>query len=928
MTSTWLMPLAVAGVVAGGTALWAAEGNGARCEGLCVASTADDAPMRVTLTVEERAGVDRHCWPVTQGVPFARGVLKDAAALTLRDDSGQRVPLAARAIAWWDAEKTSIRFALVDFQVTLAPKAAPRFTLSSGAAAPQPRAAELAVCDAADSLTVTTGGLKATFSKGRPLLWQEVTTGDGAVLHGTDAGTFYLVRQDGTRFAMAAAKKDYRVEVEEANPLRVIVKQQGWCVAAGGETYCRYVMRHYFHAGRPWIHLRPTLIFTGRWPAEWIREFGVELKLASPPRRVRTAVDGKPIDVAVPRAGGVLALQADDQRFTLSSGGPPARTGRRSEGFIAVGEGKRALMVAVRDFWQTHPKAFTVAGDTLTVKLWAAESGRELDFGRMWAVRPMVMMADMPGVLVNQQKGPFKKAFEEQALREALLKLAPGTLVNVRMGAAGSKEMAFLPAEMFRRIHAEFGEKLYFFACDWFPFAEGDAARGQPGRLRDLNTARGHGKTHDLLLAFGATDAAALAAAWAKPVWALAPPSYLCGTGAVGPLRGREPGRFPEFDEALLRAADQAVKNADRFRLNGMWDYGTSINWHNFPGAEYIMDVMGKEPGFRPTTRLGVTDHGSTSPGGGIQRGAWLVAWYTGDPSRFDFALRQTSHLFDVDACHEEFGLAGLRSLGALGGEGVLHWVDWKTIITTCGGVIDHYLFTGDPYALQTLREIAEYTLDVYAERFKDNYERRLYEYTVRADYLCGELMIEYHRLTWDPKAWAMAQDVWQNVQKRPGRGLPVLQENYGPHFGWALYDFRPDGHLRAQLIEAADLIVADVAAGRLMTSNYRFSMRALGRAYGVTGHRKYLDAARAWLRATDQGAALTGAHHGLGWAGWPGIATSAIPWIFPALDQEAGAGGQAEGVDRTPAASETGPPAALRDGFPRRRSPLRLVDK
>jgi len=71
--------------------------------------------------------------------------------------------------------------------------------------------------------------------------------------------------------------------------------------------------------------------------------------------------------------------------------------------------------------------------------------------------------------------------------------------------------------------------------------------------------------------------------------------------------------------------------------------------------------------------------------------------------------------------------------------------------------VIDHYLFTGDPYALETLRQIAEYTLGLYAKQFKDNYELRLYDYTVRADYLCGELMIEYHRLTWDPKAWETA---------------------------------------------------------------------------------------------------------------------------------------------------------------------------
>lgn len=846
-----------------------------------------DSPTRVELTVQERAGVERRDWPITQGAPFARGVLKNASALALRDETGRAVPLAARPIAWWDAEKTSIRFALLDFQATLAPKAARRFTLSWGAAAPRATAGALTIQDARDSVTVTTGGMKAVFSKNQPQLWKELTTAGGPTLRSTDAGTFYVVRQDGTRFTMTAAAKDYALEVEEANPLRVIVKQGGWCASAAGETYCRYVIRHYFYAGKPWIHLRPTLIFTGLWPKEWIKEFGVELKPAAPVARVRTAADGKPINLPAVGADGVLVLQSDDEHFTATAGKRPISAGRRGDGFVAVGEGARALTVAVRDYWQTHPKAFAITRDTVAVKLWAAESGRELDFDRMWAIRPMVMMADLPGVLKDEQKGPFKKSFEEKALRAALAKLEPGTLVNVRMGAAGSKQMAFLSKEMFRRIHAEFGQKLYFFASDWFEFADLDSPAAQRGETRDLNTARGHAKTHDILLAFGDGDGAGLAAGWATPAYALAPASYLCGTGAVGQLRGREAGRFKEFDEALLRAADQAIKNAERFRLNGMWDYGASIGWHNFGGAEFIMDVMGNQPGFRPLTRLGVIDNGSTSPGGGIQRGAWLAAWYTGDPSRFDFALRQTSHLFDVDACHLEFNLPGRRSLGYLAGEGITHWLNWANIINTCGGVIDHYLFTGDPYALETLRQIADFTLDLWETRFKGSAELRLYNYTVRADYLSGEMMIDYHRLTWDPKAWEMAQDVWQNLQKRPARQLPVFNENYGPHFGWALYDFRPDEQVRAKLIEAADIIVADVAAGKLESPNYRFSMRALGRTYEITGDSKYLDAARKWLKGTDQEAALAGANSGLGWPGWPGIATTAIPWIFRALELE-----------------------------------------
>lgn len=43
---------------------------------------------------------------------------------------------------------------------------------------------------------------------------------------------------------------------------------------------------------------------------------------------------------------------------------------------------------------------------------------------------------------------------------------------------------------------------------------------------------------------------------------------------------------------------------------------------------------------------------------------------------------------------------------------------------------------------------------------------------------------------------------------------------------------------VKTSVSPAADLIVADVAAGELESPNYRFSVCALGRGYGVTGDR------------------------------------------------------------------------------------------
>src|SRR3990172_2966661 len=72
------------------------------------------------LRVEEPAGAARQAWPVTSGIPFAEGELKDPQAVALSDDSGGRAPLQTEVLARWP--DGSIRWLLADFQVDLAPR--------------------------------------------------------------------------------------------------------------------------------------------------------------------------------------------------------------------------------------------------------------------------------------------------------------------------------------------------------------------------------------------------------------------------------------------------------------------------------------------------------------------------------------------------------------------------------------------------------------------------------------------------------------------------------------------------------------------------------------------------------------------------------------------------------------------------------------
>ena len=87
----------------------------------------------VKLTVEEPAGAARQAWPVTSGIPFAEGELKDPQAVALLGDDGKRGPLQTEVLARWP--DGSIRWLLADFQVDLRRASARTSPCSMGRAA-------------------------------------------------------------------------------------------------------------------------------------------------------------------------------------------------------------------------------------------------------------------------------------------------------------------------------------------------------------------------------------------------------------------------------------------------------------------------------------------------------------------------------------------------------------------------------------------------------------------------------------------------------------------------------------------------------------------------------------------------------------------------------------------------------------------------
>ena len=326
----------------------------------------------VRLSVDEPTGVGRQGWPVTSGVPLARGALGDERSAALDGEDGREIPLQATALSRWP--DGSIRWLLLDFSCDLKASQKKNFVLHYGpqtrrAAVPDP----VTVSQENGEAVVTTGPLRMRLSPQAFRLLDGVwldANGDGKFSDAervtTSAGAgILLTTPDGQQFR--ADQADAQLSVEESGPLRASVRVDGRHQSSHG-TMFRYVVRLQFFRGRPFVRVDYTFINDS--PDALMAQIkSIELAFAvAKGRGTETILDGRE------RTGGQL-LQVDDTRYELN--GKPA--GRRGQGWAAVAGNGTGLAVGVREFWQNWPKGIDVTADRIRVGICPALPGKLYD---------------------------------------------------------------------------------------------------------------------------------------------------------------------------------------------------------------------------------------------------------------------------------------------------------------------------------------------------------------------------------------------------------------------------------------------------------------------------------------------------------------------------------------------------------------------
>jgi len=305
--------------------------------------------VALTMTGDLPAGR----WGVSQGVPLARGVLADAQHVRI---AGR--PVQAEALNRWP--DGSVKWLLLS---TLA-EAGETLTLEYGsrAASAPTGGPAVAVEETGDAVRVVTGALSFEVPRTGEALLRDLSDGERTIAS--------MVGVVNGSFTTAGPRE---VVVEEAGPVRAVVRISGEHHDAAGAKLLDYVVRVFAYLGES--HLRVEHSFVLRDDIVQVDLDSLTLRLETPVQSARFGAGDA--GVAVAAADGPATLSAAlategsatcDRPWRVEQGGAVVAQGTEADGRLAAA-GPGQMVVAMHDFARNAPKTLTVGPEGVEIGL-------------------------------------------------------------------------------------------------------------------------------------------------------------------------------------------------------------------------------------------------------------------------------------------------------------------------------------------------------------------------------------------------------------------------------------------------------------------------------------------------------------------------------------------------------------------------------
>lgn len=345
---------------------------------------------RIPIIIDDPSGLTE-IWPLTCGVPFPKGKLKDTSSLCLEDAAGKRVPGQIDVTATWLEDK-SVRWVLVNFQGNPGKKYFLKISDKGGLTSPSEG---IKVTEQSDKLIVNTGSAEFVIEKHNGLISQ--ATINGRVLLKDSGSGAYVVDNQGRRARLGGRESGMETSFRIKGPAWTVVRKEGWYLTDKNERIARGIVWMHFYGNSPYVKVVHRLVLTEDTNKVWFKDIGIDFNTGFKGSTKATFDTAKEISTSVttlPMLPGEKAwMLQDDFPHFMNSGSHFALTHQQKSGVMTeITTGKACgdwcnlsgrsggLTVVLRNFAEQFPKEFTVSREKITVHLWAGRCGRELDF--------------------------------------------------------------------------------------------------------------------------------------------------------------------------------------------------------------------------------------------------------------------------------------------------------------------------------------------------------------------------------------------------------------------------------------------------------------------------------------------------------------------------------------------------------------------
>ncbi len=343
------------------------------------------------ISMPECGGRERQHEPVTVGLPLPRSLADSPQQISLIDEHGHVQPLQVIPLEKWT--DGSLRWVLLDFQVTGQIVSEHRYTIRIGETTRTDNAFSLSVREDSDQIAIDTGTAQFTVRTGSGFLFTDVVAGG---LPQVDAAQSGLHVTDQTGKCHTAHVQS--VTLEESGPVRATVRIEG-IVGPPRRPFLQVIARIQFFAGLSAVRVAITLRNPDRarhrggfWElgdpgSVLLKDASLHLSLPSPATRIECAPESgapvqdfnAPLELYQDSSGGehwqhVTHLNRQGRvpctfrGYRLVSGSQRFE-GLRATPSILLRHQAGSVGIAVEQFWQNCPKAIEAEDRALIYRL-------------------------------------------------------------------------------------------------------------------------------------------------------------------------------------------------------------------------------------------------------------------------------------------------------------------------------------------------------------------------------------------------------------------------------------------------------------------------------------------------------------------------------------------------------------------------------